>query len=234
MTESITAEQQATEFFTRHRSRTEIQALKKERYSPELLQVTREATGYKYNALVIQRRRRSQEDQRAAFARAMASPLIDDAARSMLPAPRFNGRSKRADYWQGHERAARRFFGRVDGENLYASEEAGRQGWRDRVSARRIEAAAVAILHHWATAPIDPITTAEYRAITTKHPATIRAIAKEQKDRDHRYTGRRIQPVGGMTLGRAYEIAQAALEAIQNGTAPPRISPPRGDGRCPP
>ncbi|MGC5225072.1 hypothetical protein ACPW96_21095 [Micromonospora sp. DT81.3] len=219
---STTADQQATEFFRRRRTRTEINALKNERYSPELLEATREATAYKYNALLVVRRIKSQESRRASFARATASPLLDDASRAMLPASRIQAQ-RRPSRVQANERAARRFYARVDGQNLYANEEAGRQSWREKMSAPRIRAALVVWRREWLGAPIDPITPAEYRAITTKSRATIRAIAKEQKERDHRYTGKRIQPVGGMTLDRAYEIAQAALEAIENGTAPPRM-----------
>ena len=132
---------------------------------------------------------------------------VDEEASGLLPARQCNTVLSVKDPAEVHanDLAARRFFKRVDGRDLRL------QGHR------RTAPPEAPAWHRWISAPVDPLLPEEAAAVGVGFTSRARGRTGRRL-----YVKNDVRPVG-MTLQRAIEIAQAAQDAIDNGTAPTYI-----------
>lgn len=136
--------------------------------------------------------------------RPLTRALVDEEAQSLLPTRRPGTAGSTRDPAEIHANAlaARRFFKRVDGLDL-RHQHAGHPGH-----------AHLSTWHRWITAPIDPLTPEEAATVGAGAANRGRGSGPQRL-----YVKNQVRPVG-MTLERAIEIAQAAQDAVDSGTAP--------------
>lgn len=200
-------------FFTRRRTRAELTRILLEHTDNRLQLAAAEAHAYKYDRLRRERAARNKAATEAAAAvpratgrartgvstikvdrRALAE-LPRTALHRSTPVEALRARQAADGFWRRIDNASARFQNRVAAEAFTED---------DRIRAER--------LARWQNAPIDPISLDEYHTIALRS-------ARSYRRRHRTYRRGDIRPAG-MTLARAYEIAHAALDAIDNGTAP--------------